>query len=337
MSTNKVSIKRIAELSGVSVATVSRVINNNGRFSEETRRRVLQVMKENDYGMNYVAKSLRMNKSYTIGVLVPDISNAFFSAVVKKIETYLYTNGYSVIICNTDRNVQKETTYLRILEGKMVDGLLVISGDQAFDPGIIQTCAPVVYIDRKPRDGKNVAFISSDHCCGGFLATEALILRGCKHIALVTSHENLYSSRERLAGYKKALFQYHLSYDPNFLIHVDGAHTTTKRATEKMLDFLHNAQTCDGIFAINDRLAIGAMQAVKLIAAKIPEDVKIIGFDNDPISLYCSPPLSSVKQDVEQLAYSSSSLLIRLMNGEKLTAADAYHLLPVSIVHRGTT
>ncbi|KAE9876631.1 LacI family DNA-binding transcriptional regulator, partial [Escherichia coli] len=115
----KTSIKDIAKLSGVSVATVSRVINDNGRFSEETREKVLAVIKENNYQMNFSAKSLRMNKSFSVGILVPDISNYFFSSVVQQIEAILFDQGYSTIICNTGRNLDKEMAYLNMLESKM--------------------------------------------------------------------------------------------------------------------------------------------------------------------------------------------------------------------------
>jgi LacI family transcriptional regulator len=129
----KISIKDIAQLSGVSVATVSRVINDNGRFSEETRKKVLDVINETGYQMNYSAKSLRMNKSFSIGILVPDISNYFFSDVVQKIEEILFEHGYSTIICNTARNLAKEDAYLQMLESKGVDGIIVISGAEELD------------------------------------------------------------------------------------------------------------------------------------------------------------------------------------------------------------
>ncbi|CRH21139.1 Transcriptional regulator, LacI family (fragment) [Carnobacterium maltaromaticum] len=127
------SIKDIAEIAGVSVATVSRVINDNGRFSEETRKKVLRIIEETGYKMNYSAKNLRMKKSFTIGILVPDISNSFFSEVVQQLEEILFAKGYSTIICNTSRSSEKELAYLRILEGKGIDGLIVISGAEKFE------------------------------------------------------------------------------------------------------------------------------------------------------------------------------------------------------------
>ena len=186
----KYSLKDIAILSGVSVATVSRVINDNGRFSEETRQKVLKVIEETGYKMNYNAKSLRMNRSFSIGILVPDISNYFFSDVVQKIEEILFDKGYSTIICNTARSQAKETAYLKMLEGKGVDGLVVISGAEAFDFDYSsnEKHIPYICIDREPKTREDTVFISSNHYQGAFEATEELIHVGCKH-PLIVMHD----------------------------------------------------------------------------------------------------------------------------------------------------
>ncbi|MDU6792106.1 MAG: LacI family DNA-binding transcriptional regulator, partial [Anaerococcus sp.] len=126
------TIKDIAELADVSVATVSRVINNNGRFSEETRKKVLDIIEKTGYKTNYMAKSLRTNRSYTIGVIVPDISNYFFFSIVEKVEQIMFERNFTTIICNTDRSIKKEKAYLELLESKKIDGLIVISGAENF-------------------------------------------------------------------------------------------------------------------------------------------------------------------------------------------------------------
>ncbi|MCO7124272.1 LacI family transcriptional regulator [Sporolactobacillus shoreicorticis] len=331
---NKISIKQIAKLSGVSPATVSRVINNNGRFSEKTRHHVMKVIKENNYGMNYIAKSLRMKKSFTIGVLVPDISNAFFSSIVLRMEKYLYSKGYSVIICNTDRDEQKELAYLRTLEGKMVDGLLVISGDQEFDPSVVQAQTLTVCIDRKPKNADNVVFISSDHYRGGLLATEVLIKKGCEKLGIIISHENLYSSRERLRGFKDALETYGLPYSVNKVIRVEDKETKPEAARLQILKSLRQGDLFDGVFAINDRLAFGAMKACREFGLKVPENVKIIGFDDDLLCTYSSPSLSSVKQDSDQLAKKACDLLLKLIHLEVLTSNERCQIIPINIVLR---
>ena len=160
MKQNKnISIKQIAKLSGVSVATVSRVINNNGRFSEETRERVMKIINEYNYTTNMAAKSLRVSKSKTIGVIVPDVNNGFFSELVLEIEKYFFSHGYSVFICNTNQDEAKEKSYFKSLDSKLVDGIICISAISIDPAKCIKRNIPVVFINNKDykleRDGVN--------------------------------------------------------------------------------------------------------------------------------------------------------------------------------------
>lgn len=195
----KISIKDIAELSGVSIATVSRVINNNGRFSNETRDKVLKVINETGYQANLSAKTLRMNKSFSIGIIVPDITNFFFAYLVEKIEEILFSKGFSTIICNTGRNHDKEKEYLKILESKSVDGLIIISGLEQFS--YENNKIPYICIDREPIETKKSMFISSDHYNGAVLAVEHLLACNVKKPSILL-HENMStSSQKRLDGF----------------------------------------------------------------------------------------------------------------------------------------
>ncbi|EAD3383162.1 LacI family transcriptional regulator, partial [Listeria monocytogenes] len=288
------SIKDIAKLSGVSVATVSRVINDNGRFSEETREKVLAVIKETNYQMNFSAKSLRMNKSFSVGILVPDISNYFFSSVVQQIEAILFDQGYSTIICNTGRNLDKEMAYLNMLESKMVDGLIVISGADEF--GFKYTNAengiPYVCIDRQPKDKKDTIFISSNHYQGAFEATEALIHAGVKSPVIFMHSRQSSSAKERLKGFQDALKKNNIRYDPDvskFTVDLQ-IHDYQK----SIITFVNEVTTMDGIFAINDNIALELLNLLPTIGKKIPNDIKVIGFDDTPQCNYTVPKLSSV-------------------------------------------
>ncbi|HEL8271234.1 TPA: LacI family DNA-binding transcriptional regulator, partial [Listeria monocytogenes] len=264
----------IAKLSGVSVATVSRVINDNGRFSEETREKVLAVIKETNYQMNFSAKSLRMNKSFSVGILVPDISNYFFSSVVQQIEAILFDQGYSTIICNTGRNLDKEMAYLNMLESKMVDGLIVISGADEF--GFKYTNAengiPYVCIDRQPKDKKDTIFISSNHYQGAFEATEALIHAGVKSPVIFMHSRQSSSAKERLKGFQDALKKNNIRYDPDvskFTVDLQ-IHDYQK----SIITFVNEVTTMDGIFAINDNIALELLNLLPTIGKKIPNDIK---------------------------------------------------------------
>ncbi|WP_251867508.1 LacI family DNA-binding transcriptional regulator [Enterococcus malodoratus] len=327
----KYSIKDIAKLSGVSVATVSRVINNNGRFSEETRKKVLKVIDETGYQMNYSAKSLRMNKSFSIGILVPDISNYFFSDVVQKIEEILFDKGYSTIICNTTRNNEKEAAYLQMLESKGVDGLIVISGadEFGFDYTRSEKDIPYICIDREPKDKDSTVFISSNHYQGAFEATEALIHSGCKSPVIAMHARRSSSGKERYNGFKDALKKNNIAFSKKKNVLIADIHT--EDFPEAISKFI-NENPVDGIFAINDSIAMELLQKIAKLGKKIPEDIKVIGFDNISQDKYSSPTLSSVKQDTDKIAAAAVDSLLKIIASPGETG-DAI-LIPVSLVVR---
>lgn len=331
----KYSIKDIALLSGVSVATVSRVINDNGRFSEETRKKVLDTIKETGYQMNYSAKSLRMKKSFTVGILVPDISNYFFSDVVQKIEEILFEKNYSTIICNTARNQQKETAYLKMLESKGVDGLIVISGadEFGFDYSQSEKKIPYICIDREPLDKKNTIFISSNHYQGAFEATETLIQAGVTHPVIIMDKRKSPSAKERYNGFKDALKKNSIVFDnkENVLI----TNVSSEEFNSILEDFLTNQPTTDGIFAVNDFIALESLVSLRKMQRNIPTDLKIIGFDDMPQDRYSSPTLSSIRQDTDQIAFKAVESLLNLIDN-KVDRGQSF-VIPVALVLREST
>ncbi len=337
----KVSIKQIAELSGVSVATVSRVINNNGRFSEATRKKVLQAIEETGYQTNYVAKSLRMQKSNTIGILVPDITNYFFARTVQHIEETLFEHGYSTIICNTDRSLEKEKAYLEMLKAKMIDGLIVISGIKEFDLVDYSSMnIPVVCIDRKPTGKASSVFIASNHYEGAYLATKHLLEKGVKSPVILMQNRESSSSSERLKGFKAGLKEAGMPFrtDTNLLV-VDSRKNVLRveeKTRQLFLKAFSKLETCDGIFSINDDLAILALDCLKELGIAVPGQVKLIGFDDTLLSRHTSPKLSSVAQDTLKLAETTCENLLSLIQNPSL-AVSKQQLVPVRLVERETT
>lgn len=331
----KYSLKDIATLSGVSIATVSRVINDNGRFSEETRQKVLSVIEETGYKMNYNAKSLRMNRSFTIGILVPDISNYFFSDVVQKIEEILFDKGYSTIICNTARNQDKETAYLKMLEGKGVDGLIVISGAEAFDFEYSSSDKhiPYICIDREPKNRKETVFISSNHYQGAFEAAEELINAGCRQPVIAMHSRKSTSAKERYNGFKDALKKNNISFSPkNNLININPYEADFSNLIDT---FLLAHPDVDGIFCINDSIALEMMLVLHQLNKRIPEDIKVIGFDDTPAAKYVYPSLSSVKQDTDKIVTVAVENLLNLIQYPNET--DKLLIIPVSLTSREST
>lgn len=330
------SMKDIAKLSGVSVATVSRVINNNGRFSEETRKKVEQIIEETGYQLNYSAKSLRMNKSLTIGILVPDITNYFFAEVVQKIEEFLFLENYSSIICNTNRDANKEKSYLNTLEGKGVDGLIVISGPIKFDYDSFSNSdkiIPYVCINSEPKNKDKTITITSDNYQGAFEAAEELIKNGSKNPVITVHERQSYTGDARSAGFVAALEKNNIAYNKNkHFLFIDRNKKDTATYLEKFM--VKNPQA-DGFFAFTDSIAMNLLLTLKKLNYNIPKDIKLIGFDDTPQNKYSSPTLSSVKQDTDQIAKLAVENLLKLIEYPHNTG-DTIRV-PVSLSLREST
>ena len=337
---NKVSMNDIARLSGVSSATVSRVINNSGRFSEETRKKVLKVIEETGYEINSVAKSLRMKQTYSIGLIVPDITNQFFAEIVQKIEEIFFQYSYSTIICNSGGNTEKEKLYLKMLESKMVDVLVFISGVQKFDVNkILSSNLPIIYIDRKPSILKGNVYISSDHYNGAREATNLLLESGAKHPAFLNYSRTSSSVNDRLLGFAEALKESNIIFDKEKnLIEVKSNKKINSnfRVTKALDKYYANNKNVDSIFAANDLLAINAVNYLLSIGKKIPEDIQVIGFDDNPVASQFRPKISTIRQDTDEIAELTSEYLLMLMK-EKNKRIQKNIYIPTKIIERETT
>ncbi|MCI1890701.1 MAG: LacI family transcriptional regulator [Schleiferilactobacillus harbinensis] len=339
MSHKRISIREIAKLSGVSVATVSRVINNNGRFSEETRQRVLGVIQEQGYETNAIAKGLRMRRTNTIGIVVPDLNNSFFSDLVEKIESQFFTVGYSTIICDTARDPHKEAGYLKMLESKLVDGIVVISGLSEFDSQQLSRQVPIVCIDRKPKT-KDVMYIGSDHYQGAKLATKELIDAGTSPLILLGSRESP-SSNDRLRGYRETMAQNELQVSDDSIFRLTAEQDVSIDSRRSAIRQLLRKQMLQdklpiGIFAVSDTLAADTVFAAHSLFISIPSDLKVVGFDDSPIARYCYPELTTIHQDTNAIAQHASTYLISAIQGQQSPLSSPIKLVDVSLVKRNT-
>ena len=335
MKKKNLSIKEIAKLSNVSVATVSRVINNRSGFSDETREKVLKVINETGYEANNIAKSLRMSRSHTIGIIVPDIGNFFFADIVQKIEELLFERNYATIICNTSRSSSKEKAYLKMLESKMIDGLIVISGAEQFELKNVNSDFPLICIDRMPKNPESTIFISSNHYQGAFEATELLLSKGCKNPCIALRRKTSSASRERLKGFRDALKKNNITYSKeNNFLYLPVEKNDNKISVLKK--YLKNNPDIDGIFAVNDNIALILLDTLPQLGKNIPEDIRLIGFDNTSGSYYCKPKLSSVKQNTSKIAQRAVDSLLDIINGKR-DEVNKYQLEPVQLVLREST
>lgn len=332
-----ISIKEIAKYANVSVATVSRVINNNGRFSEETRKKVQDVIDRYGYTTNMAAKSLRMSKSKTVGVIVPNINNEWFSHLVLEIEKYFFEKNYSVFICNTSQNEEKEIAYLKSLDSKLVDGIMCISGSEEIPTHVMTRNIPIVCIDRKPKNHNNIYYVESNHYSGGYLATEELIKKGCQRIAIISRNKTLSVNKQRMEGYKQALKDYGLIAYPELQILLDPSSANYEGARHAMNQLIQSHIPFDGVFATNDWRAYGVMVALTENHIQVPQDVKVVGFDDIPISYACNPSLSTIHQNTKMIAQKASGLLLALMKDQQTHIETKRYILPVELVRRDST
>lgn len=337
MSNKTISIKEIAKLANVSVATVSRVINNNGRFSEETRKKVQAVIDKYGYTTNMAAKSLRMSKSKTIGLVVPNINNEWFSQVVLVIEKFFFERSYSVFICNTSQDDDKEISYFKSLDSKLVDGIICISGREDIPSSAIKRNIPIVCIDRKPKDNSDAFYVESDHYHGGYLATKELLDKGCKSILIVSRNKTLSVNKQRLEGYKQALKDYDMPIHEELVLLLDKDSSNYEGAKNAVRELLDKNIKFDGVFGTNDWRAYGALIALNERNIKVPEEVKIVGFDDITISRYCYPPLSTIQQNTGALCEKASHLLLDLMEENHINNDVKHITIPVSLIQRETT
>jgi len=310
-----VTLKMVAEKAGVSVNTASRAINNKPDINEKTKKRILKVAQELGYIRNAAAVALRTKKTRTIGVVIADNRNPFYAEVLNGIEEASRKKDYHIILANTQRDYKKEEEAINLLLAKRVDGLLITPVQDRDDDikNLIDANIPFVIVG---RDFENIEVeaVYNDEVKGGFLATEYLIKKGHKRIALVDGFLYKSPARGRLEGYKKALKKYGIPLDDDLLsvgdIDVKDGYKRTNQLFEKELDFT-------AIFAYNDMMAFGAMQAIQEKGLRIPQDIGLVGYDDIPFSSLISPALSTIRLKKQELGTESVKLLLSRINGNR--------------------
>lgn len=324
------TIKEIAELANVSTATVSKVINGKDQYiSEATRQKILEIVEREGYIPNGIAKSLKMRKTKTIGIIMPDVMNLFFSELARGAEDAAEKRGYSVILCNTDNRESKEEKYLNILQEKMVDGIIMTAAEASMNKSVKRSKTPMVLVDRDIELDKPVGRITVNNEEGAFMATKFLIEKGCKNIGFISSEKKNKPSAERLEGYKRALKEYKLDIDEKKIF---LENFTIDSGYKGVISLLEKTKV-DGIFCGNDLIAFGAIKGLKEKKVKIPEEVKIIGFDDISMSQFIDPPLTTIKQPIYQLGEEAVKMLVAIIENQD---TDMNKVLKTELIERGS-
>jgi len=329
----KPTIYDVAEKAGVSIATVSKVINNRGKISEKTKKKVFEVMKQLDYQPSVVASALTGKRTQTIGLLIPDIANPYFAEVAKSLEKSAQKYGLGIVMCSTDSDSQKEADYISLLLRKQVDGLIIASDIQNMNliEAVIKKGIPIVLFS-VDNPSLYVNVVTVDDYKGGYQATEHLIQKEHKDIAIIVE-KNKDSSKYRFQGYMDALKHHHLEIKQDFIKYAHSDISESRKVVDELLS-MKNKPTA--IFACNDLLATGVIQEARKHNLHIPIELSVVGFDNTILAEISDPGLTTVAQPIEEMAKYSIDLLVDEIE-QKSTKRQRIMLLPELIIRESTT
>lgn len=338
------SIVDIAKALGISPATVSRALNDNPRISEATRQRVKAMAKEMGYRHNSMASSLRNRRSNIIGLIVPRISMYFHSFFITSLQRQLQAAGYNLMICQSNDSVSLEKELANTLYSARVDALVVslalYTEDIAHFAGFLRQGVPLVFYDRVPSAVDNAAYIvKGDDYRGGLLAGNHLMQADCQQIAYISGPLTCSIYRERTQGFIDALAKTGMTLREEWVHHQE---LTAENAWSSLRRIFDGTEQPDGLFAANDTTAIAAVEFARERGIRIPEDLKIIGYSNDPRTAIITPPITSIEQYPSAMADKVAQTLINALQGypdhqTAITTPGEPLVCPVDLVRRMTT
>ncbi|WP_338470657.1 LacI family DNA-binding transcriptional regulator [Niallia sp. XMNu-256] len=319
------TIRDVAKAAGVSVATVSRVINNKGYVHEDTRKVVNNAIHSLNYKPNEVARSLFKRKSKLIGLILPDIANPFFPALARGIEDFFYQEGYHIIIGNSDDKEEKKNDYFETFLQNNVVGL-ILSTNEIDLKRVQKAKIPIVLLDRINED---FPAVFADQIQGGRLQAEKILERGCKEVTIIKGPETIKPVQERFQAAFEILQQENITVNmiDSKLSFQDGEQT----AIELFKRFPHS----DSVLACNDAVAIAVLNEALRQGRRVPEDIQIIGFDNISISGIVYPGLSTIHQPAYEMGMKAAEMLIGQINQEPIT--HLHYKFPVEFIERDST
>ncbi|QQZ11507.1 LacI family DNA-binding transcriptional regulator [Heyndrickxia vini] len=320
------TIREVAKAAGVSVATVSRVLNETGYVHEDTRKAVNAAIEKLNYSPNEVARSLFKRKSKLIGLLLPDITNPFFPLLARGVEDEMRLHDFRIIFGNTDEDAEKEKDYIQTFQQNNVIGLISMTNNlskSTYDDLSI----PVVFLD---RTSTSLPSVYADGMEGGRIAAKEIIKRGSKRITLIKGPSHLQTARDRFQGALEVLS----SSDVNFYVMTTSSFSFND-AEKWAKDLFEKYGDTDGVIASNDIVATAVLHESLRSGRSIPEDIQIIGFDDIPHSALLFPPLSTIRQPAYEMGKEAARLLIKQINNKKEDEQNIQ--LPVTFIERSTT
>lgn len=325
------TIRDVAIHAGVSISTVSHVINHTRFVDPETEERVRTSIQQLGYRPNSLARSLRRGTTNTIALIVPDISNPFFADLARAIEAAGFAEGYNVILCNSAGSAEKEEMYIRMLLSKQMDGFILVSSSSSPERIriLVEAEVPMVVLDRELGDHFPVDKILTDNEQGGYLAGQYFIQLGHRHIGCILGPADIILSADRLAGFRRALSEAGVELPDEAIAFGDFQYEGGQTA---MAELLKRGHPLTAVFAANDLMAIGAIHSLHNAHLRVPQDISIIGFDNVLLSAIVSPSLTTIAQPIEEIGQQTISVLLKRIKQQ--THAPTRILLPTVLIER---
>jgi len=319
----------VAHMSGVSPATVSRVLHGNAKVAEPIRLKVEAALKELNYTRKPTPHPVRGRQATTIGLVVPDLSNPFFPLLIKGIENVAKMYDFSLMLGDSENSTEIEARLLETLMERRIDGLLFVpvSGESSYVTRLVDQSFPIVFVDRRVHDRRINAFTAANEL-GAYQAIQYLLSLGHRQILYIGGQENLITEQERLEGYKRALAESDIAFDEKYVVRGNYTWTGARDALQKVLQ---DGQNFSAIFAANDVMAFGAIQLLEQKGLSVPKDISVMGFDDIPFSELLS--LTTVSQHPFEMGIGAMTMLIHLIQN-RLEPPNSRTLMPSLIIRK---
>lgn len=340
MKFEAVTIKDIAKALGLSTSTVSRALRDSYEISPETKQRVLEYAQKINYQPNPIALSLKERKSRSIGVIVCEIANSFFSQIINGIESVATERGYNIIIAQSHESASRELSDLQFLASRSVDGIIMSVGSEATDYSFLKELTerglPVVFFDRV-APGIETHKVTAGNTEGAYKAVSYLIEKGYRKIAAIANAKGLSITQERIAGYKQALIDHGLPVEESLIQYCQHGGLLTDELNDAFKQLWKQKKKPDAIFAAADKITTGCLRILKQKQLKVPNDVALIGFSNNDLTELLAPPLSIIKQPAVEMGIAATELLLQLIESKRPVTSFECRVLPTELIIRQST
>jgi LacI family transcriptional regulator len=329
---HQVTMKEIAKKLGVSVSTVSRALKDSPELHPDTKKRIVEMAKSMNYQYNLLAQSLRISRSKVLGVIVPELTSHFFSSNISGIQDTAYKRGYNIMICQSNESYEQEKANIKTLVSSQVDGLLISLSRETKNYDHLQELydreIPFIMFDRVTEEIP-VSKVTVDDAHGAYLAVNHLLEQGCRKIAYFSGPEDLYISKKRKEGYLEALKEFGISEKESRIYITDLTPEMNRQITLRMLK---EEEHPDAIFAMIDPLAVDVMMVLKEKGIKIPGDIALAGFTNNPTSAVVEPSLTTVSQPGYEMGQIAANHLLDQLDEVVSDDPESFILLTTLVV-----